>query len=211
MSEEFVVTDAEYPSKQCAKAEKALYAALTFANCYTSPHSMRICSCNTFNKTRELASLSPSDWLPHVYACILFPMPPDDGVPPDALSLFEAITSEYSPTLARALCNRFYFLCKLGYSNLRHRRRGCLSLPSRYLLAHPQEKSMMDLISKNGYNLAKQTPLLNKVAPRFNFIALSTFYRAQPCSCSCSKVAFVGAIMHALMKPRSARLHAAIS
>jgi len=94
MSEDaVVVSDAEYPSKQCARAEKAL--------------------CDTFNKTRELASLRPSDWLPHLYACILFPMPPDDGVPPDALTLLEAVTSEYSPAPMPHVCIGFFFARKL--------------------------------------------------------------------------------------------------
>jgi hypothetical protein len=54
-------------------------------------------SLDAFNKSRELSSLQPVEWLPNVYASVLFPLPPEQGLPPNVIPYLEAVVSEYLP------------------------------------------------------------------------------------------------------------------
>ncbi len=117
-------------------------------------------------KTRELRSLLPEDWLPDVYACILFPLPPDQGVPPHIIPYLEAVASEYTPypqftrIMSHAMIKSSSAIISL------HPR----LITGRYLHARLEGTSMTDLISKaseiaaTGRMLAQHTPLLIKVS-----------------------------------------------
>ena len=118
-------TIADYPSKTCAKAEKALYAAIIPH--LSRPLNIPFCSLDSLNKTRELSSLLPAEWLPNVYACVLFPLPPEQGLPSNAITYFEAVASEYIRAPAFV---SYYCFCKYLIHVLQHFHLGWSSTPA---------------------------------------------------------------------------------